>query len=474
MNAKDQILALIETKPKHYTVLIKKDAVLLEWVMMTSTAVTDRLQEHIYSALSGETNVCVNGSMRTVSRISEGWVGCGPAATCACTAANISKNVTKSKQLVTAEQHTATNSKREQTMVEKYGVKFNSQREEVKTLLAKPRVSAEAYAKLTDRVWMTEQYVTQQRNLVDIADELGVYYGTVGVYCHSHGFALRRNSNYSLAELKIQEFIESLGFTCTRSNYGILEKHELDLYVAEKKVAVEHNGLYWHSGDQHRHLSKSVECEELGIQLFHVTDWEWTHKQEIIKSMLRSKLGMCRRVYARKCSLSEVSSREARAFLNENHLQGWTASSYYLGLYEGKTLVMMVSAGRSRFDKASSVELHRLAAARGVTVVGGGTRLLKHLQTLVSGPIISYCDRAKSTGAGYLAMGFELVRTTAPGYFWTNGTEVISRFQCQRTRLKRWLVGYDSALNERANMTAAGFKQYWDCGNWVFLLPTRY
>ena len=51
---------------------------------------------------------------------------------------------------------------------------------------------------------------------------------------------------------------------------------------------------------------------------------------------------------------------------------------------------------------------------------------------------MSYCDRSKSTGQGYLAAGFVLESTTGPGYFWTNGTDQLSRYQAQKKILQNF------------------------------------
>lgn len=59
---------------------------------------------------------------------------------------------------------------------------------------------------------------------------------------------------------------------------------ELDIYCPSKKIAIEFNGLYYHSFDentydieyeQYRHLMKTIFCEQLGIHLYQITEDEW-------------------------------------------------------------------------------------------------------------------------------------------------------------------------------------------------------
>ena len=130
---------------------------------------------------------------------------------------------------------------------------------------------------------------------------------------------------------------------------------------------------------------------------------------------------------------------------------------------------MLISAGKNRFTKDNSIELHRLCSKSGVTVVGGASKLITHLYSIVKEPIISYCDRSKSNGNGYYSMGFQLIRETGPGYYWTDGNEMLSRYKCRKSNLKNWLSSFDPSLSEAKNMFNANYKRYWDCGNLVFI-----
>ena len=65
---------------------------------------------------------------------------------------------------------------------------------------------------------------------------------------------------------------------------------ELDIYIPDRKIAIEYNGLYWHSvengKDKDYHISKSIECENLGIHLIHVFGNEWKKNKEQISSFI--------------------------------------------------------------------------------------------------------------------------------------------------------------------------------------------
>lgn len=177
---REQITRLIELRPKHYSLAIKKTPELLKWVEENTLTKHDHLPSMIYSAVKQVSLECEYGNKKKLDRWSSGLKNCGPAAVCQCNREDISKGVSNTK-LTT--DHTESNEKRKKTMLEKYGSTTNSQREEVKSILKKPKVSDEAYAKLSDKEWLYREYIEKNRTTSDIAEELGVHYTTVVEYC---------------------------------------------------------------------------------------------------------------------------------------------------------------------------------------------------------------------------------------------------------------------------------------------------
>ena len=474
---KNKIQNLIKEKPKHYTRLIKKDPKLYQWVMNNSTSASEFLPTHIYSALSGESNICVHGGKREYDRGRKAFKMCGTKTTCRCYSEQLSKSVTEAKQKITKEEQEEINQKRKETMIEKYGVGFNLQRNDVIEKLKSPKVHPDALKKLDDKDWLHEEYVVKKRSSLDIGNDLNCYYGTVISYCKKHDFEIKRRSNYSIIEKQVIDFIQSLGVTAIHSDWDTLENKELDILIPSHNLAIEIDGLYWHSfnpnsqkvDNRFRHLEKTVECQSKGIQLLHITDGEWNTKKDIISAIIESKLGMNQTLHARKLKIVEISPKDAKNFFTQYHLQGHVPSKYYFGLELDGDIVMAISAGRHRFTKNSDfIELYRLCSKRGISIAGGASKLIKHLQKISDSDIITYCDRSKSSGEVYKTIGFKYVRENAPGYFWTDGTEVVSRYMAQKHRLKTWLPEFQDHLTEDQNMFNAKYRKFWDCGNYVF------
>jgi hypothetical protein len=479
LSIKEQILELAHSKPKHYVKLIQHNPVLKQWVDDNSLIESDRFVEKVYSAIFQVSNVCPAGNIKKFDRFSTGFVGCGPAKSCGCTKTAIALGVSNTKNSYNVQQRTEINSKRTSTMMSKYGVEYNSQRLEVKNLLSKPKISEDSYTKLCDFNWLNTEYNEKSRTLVDIANELGVYYSTVAEYCKKFNFKIRQVTNYSIQEREISDFIKSLGIDCESNNWDILGTRELDIVIPSKRLAIEVNGLYWHSyhklsnrsEDPYQHITKTKLANNQGYEVLHVTDYEWQHKQDVIKNILKSKLGVNGTVYARKCRIELVQPSVERTFLEKYHLQGYVPSLLAVALTMCDQIQMILTLGKSRFNKQASYEVLRVCSVEGKTVVGGLSKLLSYVKNqFPNSSIISYCDLSKSSGNSYQTVGFSHTKDTDPGYFWTDGTHVISRYKAQKKNLKRWLHGYDETLSESQNMFNAGYRRYWDCGNRVFML----
>lgn len=472
---RDIILDIYNKYPRNYTQIIRANKDIMQWIEENTLTHTANLLTQIYSAVYQASTTCSYGNEKKVRNFKEGIIGCGLIQHCQCT--RDKQSISQLNRGDSPEKKRATQLKREATMVATYGVKYNLHREDVKNTLRKTKIKDTAIVEqLLDYAWMFEEYETKKRSSVDIAAELGIYYGTVIDYCKKHGFKIRQRSSYSMVERAVVEYLKSFNIEIIEGDWDILGNKELDIYLPEYKLAIEINGLYWHSyhpkmhdGENRiRHLEKTLLCEKVGITLMHITDEEWLNKGDIIKSIIASKLHKNHRIFARKCTIKTLSTDEARIFFDENHLQGFIAASHYYGLYYNDDLVEAISAGTGRFENSPITELYRLCSKKGINVIGGGSKLLSHLKRIVGDDIYTYCDRDKSTGSGYLNMGFILVKHTKPGYFWTNGTKVISRYRCQKSNLSSWLKNFDPEKSEAENMFENNYRRFWNCGNFLF------
>lgn len=282
----------------------------------------------------------------------------------------------------------------------------------------------------------------------------------------------------SFAENALRDFISGQ-ITHEVLSHVRLSAGEVDIFIPSKKLAIEYDGLYWHSDKAgyppDRHLHKTLECEKGGIQLIHIFEDEFVQKKEIVESKLRSLLGKSERVFARNCTVQEISTQEAQSFLDETHLQGACVSKIRLGLRHkvNQNLVAVMTFGKPRFNKEYDWELLRFSTALNVTVIGGASKLLTAFRNEHNGSIISYADRRWSTGKMYKALGFTFKNATPPSYHYFRGDLRYNRQTFQKAKLKQILgPEFDSSKTEVEMMFENGWNRIWDCGNLVYVLES--
>ena len=313
----------------------------------------------------------------------------------------------------------------------------------------------------------------------------------VSMSCSEHGaFSANRSTLNNIAkpspcpmckefggsggETELLLFLRTLG-VCLAGDRKLLEGKELDILMPEAGVAVEYNGLYWHSSAKvapDYHVTKLNNCLAKGIELVQVFEDEWLNKREICESILKRKLGVpCKTYYARKLSIETVNFSAVKDFFNINHIQGFVPAQKYLVLRDKETggVVAASSFSRSRLKNDGRWELVRYCSLLDTVVVGGLSRLAKNF-LLEAGEesLISYCCRRWFNGAGYQAAGIKLLAELPPTYFYTNKQLRYSRYVCVKHKLKKLLPKFDEGLTEAENMEANNFLRIYDCGNLLF------
>lgn len=242
-----------------------------------------------------------------------------------------------------------------------------------------------------------------------------LFHGSTRCYathCQEHLYTC----NNSVGETELKSYIESLGFK-TEINRDILNGQEIDIYIPELKVGFEYNGCYFHSTEYKEkdyHFRKKQIAKEAGIDLYFIWEDDWQNKQDLIKSLIKSKLGAIKnKVYARNCKLKELSYQEAYDFLENNHLNGYAIAAYKLGLFYNDELVCVMTLGKSRFNK-DEMEIIRFANKLGITVIGGASKLFSYFKKkyLNNRKCISFAHNDISNGNMYIKLGFKKIADT--------------------------------------------------------------
>jgi hypothetical protein len=352
--------------------------------------------------------------------------------------------------------------KANETKLQKYGVDLN---------LNQTYGTNVRYPKLLDVNWLIEQNKT--KSIVEISEGLNCYYKTVKDNYIKNDISINFVKSSSSEQKELLDYIFSIysGKILNNDRTAIKPK-ELDIYMPDLNLAIEYNGMYWHSEDKTRHINKYNLCKEKNIQLLQFWDHEWNNKKEIVKSIIASKLNLCDKVYARKCKIVELSSPEYSEFLRNNHLQGSVNSSIRYGLIHNDELVCAIGLGKSRFNKKHTHELLRFANKLNVSVVGGFNKLLKHtLKNHIDiKSLQTFADLRIFTGSVYDKFGFKFSHNSTPGYVYYKGGFVKNRQEFQKHKLKKILPIFNESLSEIINLKNNGWIRVFDCGQVCYVL----
>ncbi len=151
-------------------------------------------------------------------------------------------------------------------------------------------------------------------------------------------------------------------------------------------------------------------------------DWQ-KRKPEIIKSKIKSILGMSERIFARKCTVKKISKPEADTFLNTNHIYGTVNSKIKYGLfYKEKLYAVAVFASQRKFrDESRSGELLRFCSKNGYSVIGGLDKLLQaYIREYKPDTLMTYIDLEWGRGDAFLKLGFKPAGKKTPVSFFVN------------------------------------------------------
>ena len=278
----------------------------------------------------------------------------------------------------------------------------------------------------------------------------------------------------SYSEKEMVDFIKSIyDGEIIENTKKIIPPKELDVYISNKNLAIEFNGVHWHDEnhvDKNYHLTKTNMCNEKGIDLIHVFEDDWLERKEIVKSMIASRLGVYKeKIFARKCQIKEIEKDQAKIFFNENHLQGFAYGDLYLGLMFNDELIQCICINKKGWHDRN-VELTRMVTKLNTQVVGGFSKLMKHISDYIEyKSITSYVYKAWFNGKGYIESGFKIVKENNPSYSYVVNGRRVHKSHFRKDKIKKMfergeLKFYDSDKTEHENMIENKIYRIYDCG----------
>ena len=370
------------------------------------------------------------------------------------------------------------------TNLERYGVEYPTQSEYVQLAKRAKEIANYGVASPTQRHLLPERVsefhndvefkkiYESYKTIVELSDYFGYTESPIRQRANQLDLPRKSMSGVSDEEVSLANWLSQYT-KVEQSNRTLIAPYEIDIFLPEHSLAIEYNGVYWHSSkyvDKNYHLNKTQMLMEKNIKLIHVFSDDYANKCNIVKSRLLSSLNLSKRIYARNTNIKEITTTEAKQFLDNNHLSGYVNSKIKIGLYDNSQLVAVMTFGKPRFNNNYEWELLRFASRLNTTVVGGAGRLFSYfVKTQNPNSVVSYADLTWGVGNLYNSLGFDFSHLSPPNYSYLIKDRK-SRHQYQKHKLKTTLNIFDESKTEEENMKLNGYYRIYDCGNavWVY------
>lgn len=398
-------------------------------------------------------------------------------------------------------QNSEIRSKALQTNLDRYGVRYPMQSEENRHKLSfamimkkadsieYPEIRKNYLDYMTDPVKYISNHFDHTPNYQELAESIGssdaVIYSRFPTCANASLIKQSRSSMEDMLVNLLRELDPSMEISL--HNRKIISPYELDIYLPDYKIGIECNPTFTHNStlpvfncsvmSRSYHKMKTDMCEEQGVFLFHIFGYEWTYRRDVILSMLRNLIkANSKKFYARNLEVREISSLDAKLFMDINHRQRGVYSKINLGLFTcSNEMVSCMTFGKmrntiGRSANPDSWELVRFCNKLNSSVIGAASKLFNYFcRTYNPQSIISFSDRAHTKGTLYKTLGFNYVRNSEPNYVWVNyqNDSYYNRVTCQKQNLRK--LFHDDSIDtanktEKQIMIEHGYVQVFDSG----------
>jgi hypothetical protein len=272
--------------------------------------------------------------------------------------------------------------------------------------------------------------------------------------------------------------LKNKGMEVVSNTRSIIENSELDIYLPERKLAIEFNGTYWHTEDygkgRYYHHDKWSKCRDKDIQLIQIWEDDWNRNQEMILKLIQRKAHIPtdneEKIFARKTRIYEITKNDAEEFLSETHIQGFSSGSFYIGLRsisEKKLVAVMVLKKEARNDNVLNIVRYSTSGS----VPGGFTKLLSFAEHNYSpNSFVTFSDHTNSDGSLYSKNGFVVDKELSPDYMYVVRGERRHKFGYRLKKFKNdENLHYVEGCSESQLAKLNHLPRIWDAGKtkWV-------
>lgn len=277
----------------------------------------------------------------------------------------------------------------------------------------------------------------------------------------------------SSLETFIENFLKHNNISYRERDRKLIKPYELDFVIPSHNLAIECNGIFWHSEkhgkDCKYHVNKLKKCEKQGVRLIQILENEIKESPKLVLGYLRSILGLKKyKIDSEKCEIKLIGADIASKFIQKYSFND-SKIGINLGLcYKGRLVSLMCFSHPSNQKKCKLLGYYTL---NNFAIKNGATKLLKYFEdTYKPNKILVSIDRRWFDGSFFNSLGFSLQRKSKPlgWYFLNNASKfnLISESEITKTLSKNRLTLEDAQ--------SEGYNRIWDCGHLIFKKEYNY
>lgn len=333
--------------------------------------------------------------------------------------------------------------------------------------------------------WATEQNILQVNEVTGASSYQATWVCKKGHQWQARVVDRKRGTNCpqcnhqsysSRPELEIYNLLLPYHPDIVRNTRTLIHPYEVDIYVPGKNIAIEFNGLYWHSEETGKgkayHHNKYQLLKNKGIQLIQVWEDDWNRNPELMKRILAHKLHLPTtepKIYARNTEIALLTQNEVNVFLNQHHIQGAVDGKIRIGLVEKTTNIHknLVAVAVLKTEPGSEGnQLNLLRFATSSNVPGGFSKILSHIEkTYKPHSITTFSDNTVSDGNLYKQTGFTAIAQLPPDYMYVYNRKRIHKFNFRIGRVKtNPNLKYEEGFTEKELAKLNNVSRIWDAG----------
>lgn len=328
-----------------------------------------------------------------------------------------------------------------QTNIEKYGNEYPQQNEEVKQKIRQTRIDK----------GLTKIFSGKTVREIALENDISISHCNTMINKYGVDFFENYKKHQTNIENILMKILEnySINFSFNKTlNKGVLKP---DFLIEDKKLIIECDGLYWHSDifkDKNYHKEKKDDYHNNEYSSLFFRENEILNKSHIVESIIKNKLGLNKKIGARKTTIHQ---EEAKGFLEQNHLMGNGSGRCYTLKHQEDIVAVLQVRWKNKEQKL--LEISRFCSKNGLSVVGGFTKLLKHIIKIEQPKqVMTFIDKRYGEGEYLINLGFEK-ETEFLSFQWTDFENTYHRMTFPKD------AGYEK-----------GFFKIWDCGQAKYVM----